>query len=82
MHPWLEYLCLGAHAQGRYTVVCVCVCRLLQLLNDKLMKCEQEFTFSWIAICGFAKSFSSYGWFAYLECHCSLFRKVRSETCP
>ncbi len=20
--------------------------------------------------------------FAYLECHCSLFRKVRSKTCP
>ena len=28
-------------------------------------------------------SFSSYAYsFAYLECHCSLFRRVRSKTCP
>ena len=29
------FLCLDAHAQPRYTVVCLCVCRLLQLLKDQ-----------------------------------------------
>ncbi len=39
--------------------------------------------FSWIAICGFAIMLRSrvIARFAYLECHCSLFRTVRSETC-
>ena len=39
--------------------VCFCMCRLLQLLNDKLSESTKSFyrllvTFSWIAITGFA----------------------------
>ncbi len=35
MQLWIQgLLCLGAHAHGRYTVVCLCVC-LLQLLKDQ-----------------------------------------------
>ncbi len=26
LHAWDAFLCLGAHAQARYTVVCLCVC--------------------------------------------------------
>ncbi len=31
--PDCSFLCLGAHAQARYTIVCAC--RVLQLLNNK-----------------------------------------------
>ena len=79
-------LCLGAHAQVRYTVVClcvcvcVCVCRVLQLLNDKWRTSYRLLVmFSSIAICGFVLEL----WLvSYLESHCSLFRTVQSETCP
>ena len=58
-------LCLGAHAQVRYTVVClcvcvcVCVCRLLQLLKDESSASKSFYRllvmFTWILIRGFSK---------------------------
>ena len=51
--------------------VCLCVCRPLQLLKD-------DFN-SWI--CKIMLRSRVMPSFAYLECHCSLFRRVRSKTC-
>ena len=31
VHGRVQFLCLGAHAQARYTVVCVCVCVCLSV---------------------------------------------------
>ncbi len=59
----MDFDSLGAYAQARYTVVylhlCVCVFRLLQLLNDQLSASKSLYRllvmFSWILILGFAK---------------------------
>ena len=80
-------VCLGAHAQARYTVVCLCVSvcqsvclyRLLQLLKDQSSVSNKSFyrlLFNLWKQCFVLPSF------AYLECHCSLFRRVRRKTCP
>ncbi len=69
--------------------VCVCVCRPLQLLKDEssasksfyrllVMHVYLDFN-SWI--CKIMLRSRVMPSFAYLECHCSLFRRVRSKTC-
>ena len=63
-----------------FVCVCVCVdCYSCSRINEVQVRVSIGFLvmFFWILIRGFA-SFSSY---AYLECHCSLFRRVRSQTC-
>ncbi len=66
----------------------VCLCRLLQLLKDQRSASKGFYRllvmFSWILIRGFKIMLRSrvMARFVYLECHCSLFRTVRSKTCP
>ena len=64
--------------------VCVCLCRLLQLLKDESSASKSFYTLldfnSWI--CKIMLRSRVMPSFDYLECHCSLFRRVRSETCP
>ncbi len=66
--------------------VCLCVCRLLQLLKDQRSASKGfywllvMFSCSWI--CKIMLRSRVMARFAYLECHCCLFRTVRSETCP
>ncbi len=59
------YLCLGAHAQARYTVVCLCVCLCVGVsvcvdcyscsrINE-VQVYRLLVMFSWILIRGFAK---------------------------
>ncbi len=59
-------LCLGGHAQARYTVVCLCVCVSVcvsvwtaQLLKDESSASKSFYRllvmFTWILIRGFAK---------------------------
>ncbi len=89
---WL--LCLGAHAQARYTVVCLCVCVSVCVdcyscsrINEVQVRVSigtsshvfLDFN-SWI--CKIMLRSRVMARFAYLVCHCSLFRTVRSETCP
>ncbi len=62
----------------------VCVCRLLQLLKDQSSVSKSFYSthvyldFNLWDLQNNAL-FSSY---AYLKCHCSLFRRVHSKTCP
>ena len=71
--------------------VCVCVracvraCRLLQLLKDESSASKSFYRLlvmdlnSWI--CQIMLGSRVMPSFAYLECHCSLFRRTRSQTC-
>ena len=62
--------------------VCICVCRLLQLLKDESSASKSFYRllvmFTWILIRGFVLRSRVMPSFAYLECHCSLFRRARS----
>ena len=76
-----------ACASEVYGSVFVCLCRLLQLLKDQSSASKSFYTLlvmdfnSWICkiMLRFRVNMPS---FAYFECHCSLFRRVRSKTCP
>ncbi len=83
----------GLFGQGVCVCVCVCVCvracvrahRLLQLLKDQLIASKSFYRLlvmfnSWI--CKIMLCSRVMPSFVYLECHCSLFRRVRSKTCP
>ena len=86
----MRKLCLGAHAQARYTVVCLCVCvdryscsrmNQVKVRVSKLQASSHVYLDfnSWI--CKIMLRSRVMPSFAYLECHCSLFRRVRSKTC-
>ncbi len=69
-----------------FVCLSVCLCRLLQLLKDQRSASKgfygllvMDFN-SWI--CKIMLRSRVMARFAYLECHCSLFRTVQSETCP
>ncbi len=68
-HGARKTLCLGAHAQARYTVVCLCVAS------------SHVFLYSYLWICKIKLRSQVMPSFAHLECHWSLFRGVRSKTC-
>ena len=65
--------------------VCVCMCRLLQMLKDESSASKSFYRLlvmdfnSWI--CKIMLCSRVMPSFAYLECHCSLFRRARSQTC-
>ena len=75
-----------ACANEVYGSVFVCLCRVLQLLNDMWSTSKIFYRllvmFSWIEICKIMLRSRVIARFSYLECHCSLFRTVWSETCP
>ncbi len=71
-----------------YVCVCVCVCVCVDCYScSRMNQVQVRVSSHGLLICGFVDlqnnaSFSSYAYsFAYLECHCSLFRRARSQTC-
>ncbi len=83
----LKLLCLGAYAQARYTVVCLCVCvdcYSCSRINEVQVRVSigfysHVFLDSYLWICKIKLRSRVMPSFAYLECHCSLFRRVRSK---